>query len=166
MTIFDDSSIEVLPSIASGSGRAVTPTSSYCRSNSTRLNSIGRSGSAPRSSSAPKGGSFAQAVNDAQNVSRLANSSRRKQRRWENDNLFGVRRYMRENLRSVDDSLLEGSDEDLHNFGLRVCWKSGFAELLQEENSSIRLAFLLCKNEPQQHPLKSKSEIIFNADQC
>ena len=76
--------------------------------------------------------------------------SRRKQRRWQNDNLIGVGKFKRDMYAG------EGSDgdddvvEEKYGYGrymrypIKVEWRSMFAELLEDQHEDVRKMYLSC----------------------
>eukprot|EP01041_Mallomonas_annulata_P009457 gene9457-19640_t len=143
----DDEPVSVVPNTGVGGGRAITPSKS-CNP-SKRYNTPQRSGSAPRSSSAPKGAVLARAVLDAQPFNNRSQSSRRKQRRWDNDNLFGMHRHLR---KTIEDDMDESIEESaLHNFGLQIEWRSAFRDILHEDNKDALQEYLKCAEFTKNH---------------
>jgi hypothetical protein len=81
-------------------------------------------------------------------VSTIFNHIRRKDRRFDNDNMLGLRRILTENgVEPLDDVDENGNFITSRvKFGLRVNWKSLFSELFNTENSNERESFRTCSN--------------------
>ena len=161
MGLVDDDSIALVPNTAKGPTRAVTPSSA-----SRRCTTPKRFNSAPRSNSASKGVDIAKAIVDAQSaVNRIRCSSRRKLRRWENDNLFGVHRYLNANsFRGPEDT------ENVVEESNQIEWRSNFSTLLKKENAVALRAYLSCSNSesvlPYRKTTKSASTTITDPRKC
>jgi len=66
-------------------------------------------------------------------------TSRRKQRQWENKNLFDAKTFI--DFNNIDDD----DDKDLENVPIRSSRHSVFNELLKPENQAYLQKFMLCK---------------------
>ena len=73
---------------------------------------------------------------------------RRKDRRFENDNMLGLRRILNQNGVEASEDMNEEADfiNSRAKFGLMVNWRSMFSELFTDENMEIRENFRTCSN--------------------
>lgn len=132
MSILNDSLPEIKNTTA-GSGRATTPQLARI---SSRNNTPKRTNSAPRSTSASKAANLAKALNALDHINLSSGASHRKQRKWENDHLFGFKI-----IRGTD---VDFDEEDIGNNSFDVHWNTLFTKLLLEENIEARKAYLNC----------------------
>jgi hypothetical protein len=81
---------------------------------------------------------------------------RRKDRRFENDNMLGLRRILTENgVEPFEDHDEEGNFVVSRvKFGLRVNWRSMFSELFTIENAEKRENFRTCSNTLEKAPVQ------------
>lgn len=118
-----------------------------------------RSGSAPRASSGGRGKriiSLYIAPTPKRGASRSGAISRRKQRKFEMDNLFGLPNHASRSVFADD----FGIDDDgaVKNFGLTIDWRCLFSELFREQNEQARISFLSCTDTQYEAP-KFRSKV-------
>ena len=132
----NDDALEQVANVQSCGGRATTPQLK-------RHNTPQRSGSAPRSTSASKGKRLERLSYEVQSCNKpLRSSSRRKLRKWENDNLLGLRTILKYAVnRKVDN---DEDDEDDMGGRMEVNWQSMFRELTSSGNEEELHAYLKC----------------------
>lgn len=103
-----------------------------------------------RSNSTPKSRALSKIIYESQNIRPQSNTrslSRRKERRYENDNLFGVSKYIkgREGFSKEDEiKLQEEILKNLQNFSIKVDWRSSLSELFQPLNLNKMESFRSC----------------------
>eukprot|EP01039_Chlorochromonas_danica_P002098 gene2098-2292_t len=131
----------------------------------------------PRNSSNPRNGGSAMRKRlllsadkpDAEVADRgqARSMSRRKQRRWENKNLFGVEQL----LSILADNEAEEDGLPKANFGPKIEWRSAFQELFEPNNRDALETFRQCgehfssHNYPKQRLFTSQAEVSwFNVE--
>jgi len=104
-------------------GRSITPSKTSITPSKTsflRKTTPQRANSLPRTY-------LVKTVLETQALRSRAVSARRKQRRWENDHLFGSQLYL---ITKLDEE--EADDDFLQNYGLNIEWRSSFKEMLRK----------------------------------
>mmetsp|Transcript_20482 Transcript_20482/g.20601 ORF Transcript_20482/g.20601 Transcript_20482/m.20601 type:complete len:308 (+) Transcript_20482:197-1120(+) len=124
----EDDTVAVVPSTGVG-GRALTP--------SKVANIPKRFNTPQRSTSAPKSNVITKAILEHP-IRNRAQSSTRKQRRWENDHLFGSR-FFRAMNNITDDDL---DEQNIQNYRLEIEWRSSFQDILS--NPEALAEYLQC----------------------
>ncbi len=100
---------------------------------------------------------------DSQPRAPSRSASRRKQRRWENQNIFSA---------EVNDILLQGLDDEDTHIKIRkplfkVELRSAFRELFEPKNAGVLEAFRLCaESVDQQHFINSKHQHLSERDKA
>lgn len=135
----EDLPVPLPQNVNSSSNRAATPSRVVTPG---RAGTPQRSGSAPRATSATKSRAIAKAVIESGSgqKERRASSSRRKQRKWEMDHLFGV------SATATAASIGQDGDDFEGHSALTVDWRSLFSELFREQNSAARAQFMSCED--------------------
>lgn len=141
MSLTADGALSNVQPISTESRRAITPSKLF-----TRQTTPQRSNSAPRSNSNNR----ERFVNDINLDPRIIRTgpprpiSIRRQRRWENKNLFGLEDFSR----SKEERMLEALENDVETEGVpfEVSWRSTLGELLKSKNQQILHDFLSCKD--------------------
>ena len=84
---------------------------------------------------------------------------RRKDRRFENDNMLGLRRILSETGVAPSDDVDEEGNfiTSRAKFGLRVNWRSMFSQLFIAENAEKRESFRTCSNSVEGIPRAQRS---------
>jgi hypothetical protein len=146
--------------VVSGGTRAITPSNENRNTTPSK-----RHGSAQRTSSATKARerAIAEFVYDKEVLKRHSSRSvsHRKQRQWENKNLFGL--YPQEaelHYTSEREDLFEGTsflEQKLSN--MKIDWKSNISQLFESSNSDAKESFRTCQhtNYEQLQSLRNRS---------
>jgi hypothetical protein len=133
-----DDSLQQVANVQNSGGRATTPQLK-------RHNTPQRSGSAPRASSAPKGARLEKLSFEVQSCNKpLRSTSRRKMRKWENDNLLGLRAILKFAVNRTLD--LEDDEDGLEDGKFQVNWQSMFSEITSSGNEDALHAYLKCSH--------------------
>jgi hypothetical protein len=125
---------------SSSSGRATTPQSASKISGARNITPK-RTGSAPRSLSASKAANLSKAINAQYNKQISTNASHRKQRKWENDNMFGLQILFNKHADISSDDFYQ---DIATNMSMEVKWQNLFGELMLAENIDAMKAYLSC----------------------
>ncbi len=126
-------------SVSTGSNRAVTPSKVVRTSTPQRLSTPLRHGSANKERE------LATIAYDANVINRSSSRSmsRRKQRQWDNKNLFGLEFGSKTN----NEGSSENAEQVFHQrYAFKVDWRSKFAELFQHNNHQVLESFRTCKD--------------------
>lgn len=137
----DNDSLQPIRSVSTGSNRATTPSKIAVRNTTPQRNSTPlRFGSANKERELSK---LAFDV-DVLNRHPSRSISRRKQRQWDNKNLFGLE------LMDKNGMYNESLDKDEQNFhqryAFKVDWKSKFGELFKHKNHNELESFRTCRD--------------------
>jgi hypothetical protein len=137
----DSDSLQPVRSVSTGSNRATTPSKIAVRNSTPQRNSTPlRYGSANKERELSKLASDVDVLN--RHPSRSI--SRRKQRQWENKNLFGLELV---NKNGMMDEVLEKGEQVYHQrYAFKIDWRSKFAELFQHSNHNELESFRTCKD--------------------
>lgn len=154
MSKFLDDSLGTVVNTEGGGSRASTPQMKRTQSRRQRQTTPQRAGSAPRSSSANKASALAKACFESQSCNRSLSrtAGRKKQQRWENDNLFGLNMFMKridalnKNLYDADGETEYADDNMSMRQGMSVNWQSLFGTLTNGEHADALEAYLMCSN--------------------
>lgn len=161
---FADDSLGEVANMEGKSSRATTPQMRRTTPRRQRHGTPQRAGSAPRASSAGKVSALAKACFESQSCNRSLsrNAGRRKQQKWENDNLFGLNMFMKkvhalnkqDDVESDDES---GEENEISRQGFKLNWKSLFGTISNGENEEALNAYLMCSNSYRASSGQSKS---------
>lgn len=110
-----------------------------------------------RNSSNPRSTNRFDFPNSKDKTQLSRSTSKRKQRRWENSNMFGneLNELLTKKFKKFEDI---SDDEELAQYPLRIDWRSSFKDLLAKENVDALETFLLCQ-EKLLDSSKSKGKI-------
>lgn len=144
--IAKDGSISVIQPPTSTSKRVITPSKIYIKqitpsrtTNHQQINS-NRSNSNNRIHSN-------EILQIHQPISR--STSRKKQRQWENKNLFDFNQQFLHHLKTST-NLIDDDGEDIvmdgNNMNFEIKWRSNFSEMLKSENQLSLQQFITCKD--------------------
>jgi hypothetical protein len=100
-----------------------------------------------RSNSTPKSRALSKIIYESQNIRPLSNTrslSRRKERRYENDNLFGVNKYFKDFEGTGDEKKMQEEILKNLNFSIKVDWRSSLSELFEPLNLNKMECFRSC----------------------
>lgn len=145
MSLTADGALSNVQSGTSDSRRATTPSKLFNRQTTPQ-----RSGSAPRSSSNNRE-RFVSDINlDPQttrtySVGPARPISVRRQRRWENKNMFGLENFSKSKEERIREAL-DHPDVSAEGIPFEVSWKSTLSELLKPKNYDLLQEFLSCKD--------------------
>lgn len=141
MMSVDNDSLQPVRSISTGSNRATTPSKVAVRNTTPQRNSTPlRYGSANKERDLSKLASDVSVLN--RHPSRSI--SHRKQRQWENKNLFGLELINKDGLVN---EVLEKEEQIYHQrYAFKVDWRSKFAELFEHKNHNELESFRTCKD--------------------
>lgn len=145
MSLTADGSLSNVQSGVSDSRRAITPSKLFNRQTTPQ-----RSGSAPRTTSNNRERIVSDIYLDPQSGKPYVSAptrpiSVRRQRRWENKNMFGLEDFSK----SKEDRIraaLEHPDESVEGIPFEISWRSTLSELLKPKNYDLLQEFLSCKD--------------------
>jgi hypothetical protein len=143
MSINADGALSNIQSPNLESKRATTPSKLFNRQGTPQ-----RSNSAPRSNSNNREYSKVNDVSHGPQIIHRAPSrsiSKKKQRQWENKNLFGVESFKSKEQRLLE--ALENNDFAVEDVPFEIKWRSTLSKLLKPENQVLLHDFLSCKDE-------------------